>query len=347
MQLFEWRWDDVARECEGFLAPNGYAAVQVSPPSENHIIGGRPWFERYQPVSYQLETRSGDRAAFADMVARCDAVGIDIVVDVIVNHMADADLEHEGGLVFTATGTAGTEFGPLDYPGLYAPDDFHQCGLTDNNDIWDWNDIEQLRNCELVDLSDLATDTDHVQETVGAYLADLASLGVKGFRVDAAKHLLPEDIEAVLSHVPEDVWVVQEVATGGQYVDWMQEYESVGDLTEFSYTEAMGDLLRNRSWSDFAPDGWFWTSREYIPSDRAMVFVDNHDRQRGHGGQAAINYKDGALYELAQVATLAWPYGAKRVMSSYAFDSDSQGPPMDADQALRRVHAAAGLNCGQ
>ncbi len=106
----------------------------------------------------------------------------------------------------------------------------------------------------------------------------------------------------------------------------MKEYEAVGDLTEFSYTEAMGDMLRNRTWSDFAPEGWFWTSREYIPSDRAMVFVDNHDRQRGHGGEAAINYKDGALYELAQVATLAWPYGAKRVMSSFSFGTDSQGP---------------------
>jgi alpha-amylase len=219
--------------------------------------------------------------------------------------------------------------------------------LTENNDIWDWNDIEQLRNCELVDLSDLATDTEPVREIVGAYLADLAALGVKGFRVDAAKHVLPEDIAAMLSHVAEEVWVVQEVATGGRYVDWMQEYETVGDLTEFSYTEAMGDLLRNRSWSDFAPDGWFWTSREYIPSDRAMVFVDNHDRQRGHGGEAAINYKDGGLYELAQVATLAWPYGSKRVMSSYAFETDSQGPPMDAGEAIKPVHAEEGLNCGK
>ncbi|MGB0651285.1 MAG: alpha-amylase [Rhodothermales bacterium] len=347
VHLFEWRWDDVARECEDFLAPHGYAAVQVSPPAENHIIVGRPWFERYQPVSYQLQTRSGDRAAFANMVARCDAVGVDIVVDVIVNHMADADLRHDGDLVFTAKGTAGTEFGPLEYPGLYTREDFHQCALTENNDIWDWNDVDQLRTCELVDLSDLATESEHVRQTVGAYLADLASLGVKGFRVDAAKHVLPEDITAMLSYVPEEVWVVQEVATGGQYVDWMKEYEAVGDLTEFSYTEAMGDMLRNRTWSDFAPEGWFWTSREYIPSDRAMVFVDNHDRQRGHGGEAAINYKDGALYELAQVATLAWPYGAKRVMSSFSFGTDSQGPPMDADEAIKPVHSPDGLNCGQ
>lgn len=30
VHLFEWNWDDVANECERFLAPNGFAGVQVS-----------------------------------------------------------------------------------------------------------------------------------------------------------------------------------------------------------------------------------------------------------------------------------------------------------------------------
>ena len=29
VHLFEWRWADIAAECERFLAPNGYAGVQV------------------------------------------------------------------------------------------------------------------------------------------------------------------------------------------------------------------------------------------------------------------------------------------------------------------------------
>jgi alpha-amylase len=46
VHLFEWKWNDIARECEEFLAPNGYAGVQVSPPTENSVIGNRPWWER-------------------------------------------------------------------------------------------------------------------------------------------------------------------------------------------------------------------------------------------------------------------------------------------------------------
>lgn len=30
VHLFEWKWSDIALECERFLAPRGFAGVQVS-----------------------------------------------------------------------------------------------------------------------------------------------------------------------------------------------------------------------------------------------------------------------------------------------------------------------------
>lgn len=30
VHLFEWKWDDIADECERFLGPKGFAGVQVS-----------------------------------------------------------------------------------------------------------------------------------------------------------------------------------------------------------------------------------------------------------------------------------------------------------------------------
>lgn len=29
VHLFEWKWEDIANECERFLAPKGYGGVQV------------------------------------------------------------------------------------------------------------------------------------------------------------------------------------------------------------------------------------------------------------------------------------------------------------------------------
>ncbi|HET7457262.1 MAG TPA: hypothetical protein VFJ74_06385, partial [Gemmatimonadaceae bacterium] len=69
VHLFEWKWTDVASECETHLGPAGFAAVQVSPPEEHAVITGAPWWERYQPVSYSIDrSRSGTRAEFVDMV---------------------------------------------------------------------------------------------------------------------------------------------------------------------------------------------------------------------------------------------------------------------------------------
>lgn len=31
VHLFEWRWEDIALECERYLAPNGFGGVQVGP----------------------------------------------------------------------------------------------------------------------------------------------------------------------------------------------------------------------------------------------------------------------------------------------------------------------------
>ena len=113
IHLFEWKWTDIAAECERFLAPKGYAGVQVSPPNEHAVIPNpkRPWYERYQPVSYKLNSRSGTEAQFKDMVDRCNAVGVRIYVDAIINHMATEA---------TIIGSGGTSFNPntRSFPGV-------------------------------------------------------------------------------------------------------------------------------------------------------------------------------------------------------------------------------------
>jgi len=146
VHLFEWRWEDIALECERFLAPQGYGGVQVSPANENVIISNeyiqRPWYERYQPVSYKLETRSGTESQFQDMVRRCNAVGVRIYVDVVLNHMTNLD-------TLSGIGTGGSPFDSvgMEYPGVpYGAGDFHgkeDCPTSDGN-IDDYSDLTQV-----------------------------------------------------------------------------------------------------------------------------------------------------------------------------------------------------------
>ena len=54
--------------------------LQVSPPNEHRVISWgndhRPWWERYQPVSYILGSRSGNRDQFISMVETCHNHGV-------------------------------------------------------------------------------------------------------------------------------------------------------------------------------------------------------------------------------------------------------------------------------
>lgn len=140
VHLLEWKWNDIADECERFLAPAGYAGVQVSPVNENVVIEKRPWWERYQPISYKIHTRSGTVDEFQSMVSRCNRVSVRIYVDIVFNHMTG----EKGSIVGTAGSTANVD--KLDYPGIpYGPDDFHYPCNIDN-----YQDPSNVRNCRLV-----------------------------------------------------------------------------------------------------------------------------------------------------------------------------------------------------
>ena len=334
VQLFEWRWSDVARECESYLGPKGFAAVQISPPQEHVVLPsqGYPWWQSYQPVSYKLESRMGTREEFKDMVARCHAVGVAIYADVVINHMA-------GG---SGTGSAGSTFGgaghQYSFPGIYVPQQFHWNVTGARNcqaSVGNYQDRHSVQECELVALPDLATELPEVRTRIVGYLVDLHGLGVQGYRVDAVKHIDPADMRAIVSQlrakIGSDSYVVQEVIDhGGEAVkrEWYYEF---GDVDDFVYGGKLAEQFRNANGQRIANLRMFGESWGLAREDRAVVFIDNHDMQRDAGG-GYLTYKDNNqhfLYTLANVFMMAWPYGYPQLMSSYDFSDFNQGPPSD------------------
>lgn len=77
-----------------------------------------------------------------------------------------------------------------------------------------------------------------------------------------------------------------------------------------------------------------------MASQFAVVFTDNHDNQRGHGpgGVCIVDHRDGRVHLLANIFTLAYPYGYPMLTSSYYWTTDpnsqagdSLGPPSTND----------------
>jgi alpha-amylase len=338
----------VATECEDVLAPAGWTAVQVSPPQEHGLAPpGYPWYQRYQAVSYTLNSRSGDEAAFEDMVRRCEAVGVDIYVDAILNHMAFSD----------GTGSGGTAYTKYSYPGLYQSQDFHTPCAVD-----DYSDAADVQDCELFGLADLNTGKADVRERIAGYLIELGRMGVAGFRVDAAKHIQPVELDSILGLVNRAAvddgralpYVFGEVIDyGGVEAVHADDYYGLGyasggasDLTEFRFRGAGEKFagVNGQRLADLAnfPDAW-----GLIPADKAVVFIQNHDTQRD-AGSPVVDYDAGDRYRLANVWMLAQPYGYPKVMSGYAFrlgqaNDRDLGPPSDAGGNTRPVSCPARL----
>ncbi|MEV7225460.1 carbohydrate-binding module family 20 domain-containing protein [Polymorphospora sp. NPDC051019] len=304
--LFEWRFDSIARECRETLGPKGYGYVQVSPPQEH--IQGHQWWTSYQPVSYRIAGRLGDRAAFANMVAACRGAGVKVIVDAVVNHMSAG----------SGTGTGGTAYTKYNYPGVYQVQDFHSCRTAINN----YRDRYDVQNCELVGLSDLDTGSDYVRGRIAGYLNDLLSLGVDGFRIDAAKHMAAGDLAAIRSRMsnPNAYWVQEAIHGAGEAVS-PSEYLGNGDVQEFRYARDLKRVFQNERLAHLDNFGEGWG---YLPGNQAGVFVDNHDTERGGD---TLSYKNGAQYTLAGVFMLAWPYGSPHVHSGYEFTDRDAGPP--------------------
>ncbi|MFJ3497263.1 alpha-amylase family protein [Streptomyces sp. NPDC086091] len=304
--LFEWKFASVARECTTTLGPAGYGYVQVSPPAEH--IQGSEWWTSYQPVSYKIAGRLGDRTAFRDMVNTCHAAGVKVVVDTVVNHMSAG----------SGTGTGGSSYTKYDYPGLYSWPDFDDCTAETVNYQDRWN----VQHCELVKLADLDTGEEYVRRTIAAYMNDLLTLGVDGFRVDAVKHIPNADLANIKSRLtnPDAYWK-QEVIHGAGEAVQPTEYLGNGDVQEFRYAYDLKRVFTNENLAYLKNYGEGWG---YMNSSQSAVFVDNHDTERNG---STLSYKDGANYTLASVFMLAWPYGAPDVHSGYEFTQKDAGPP--------------------
>jgi len=326
VHLFEWSWADIAIECEEWLGPKGFTAVQVSPPTD-HI--DRPaWWSRYQPVTFKLQSRSGSEAAFVDMVRRCKATGVGVYVDAVLNHVAAG----------SGVSIVGSHYGNRSTP-IWRPQDFHHLsGDTKANcAVKNYQDKYNVQRCDMLGMPDLCTGCPGVRAKMASYLRRLIDLGVAGFRIDSAKHIDSGELKQLLAEASrgrKTFWY-QEVFGGVGEAVSVHMYVGNGALEYFDYSKRLAPNIRDEG--KLGSMHHFGESWGLLPSDNAVVFLDNHDTQRA---AAILSYRDARLYEFASIFMLAHPYGYPKIMSSFYFSTRDQGPPSHP------VHGPHGLACG-
>ena len=263
-------------------------------------------------------------------------------MDAVINHMAASD-----NTVTTAYGSC--TFSPTDYTYPCVPygySDFHHPGdlcPSSDNQVSDWNSTTSVQECEIQHLPDLYTEKGSVRTKLAGYLNDLISLGVDGFRMDAAKHIAQADMAAIEAKLNKTTWqgtapyVVQEVYPSDSNTNLQYAaFEGNGSILNFDYAYRLKSAFTG-SISGLNLSG-------LQPSDKSLSFVTNHDTERDPKGQT-LNYKSGDPYKLATYFVLAYPYGTPQVYDGFDFSSSNQSPPADSSGLVTNTVCGSGWEC--
>ncbi len=215
LQAFDWTFNQI-KDNLGAIKDAGFKGVQTSP-VQTPKSGGAVWYFFYQPVSFTIAEKSplGTKQELIDLCTEADKYGIDIVVDVVFNHMATTGGKDSQGLAIVDPEVGQYEPEIYNHQDLY----FHH---SPNGSVTQFYS----------GLPDLNTGNEYVQERALSFLKECIDAGVDGFRFDAAKHIeTPEDV-----NTPSDFWP----NTLGVAKEYYKEKFNGKEL--FAYGEILNDL---------------------------------------------------------------------------------------------------------
>lgn len=161
----------------------------------NTSVYSHPWWERYELLSYYIGSRSGSESDFWTMSRICNDAGVRLYADVNLNHMASLSPAYYGSV--STNGEVRSSLNrtvnitDYHYPGVpFTKSDFHKFCII-NNSVH----AHEVRNCQKSGHPDLDHAQHGVKEKMILMLNHFLKMGVAGFRIDAAKHVWPNDMK--------------------------------------------------------------------------------------------------------------------------------------------------------
>ena len=319
---FQWSYDSIAKECTEYLGPAGFDGVQISQPAE-HANKGNVWWAVYQPVNFNnFTTMTGNETQLKNMIKACNEAGVKVFADAVFNQRPN-----------DGVGLGGSTYGNNSYPDGFNDGDFHHNGCSVSNYSDEWN----VRQCALLGMTDTATDNSSTQDKIADFLVKLMDMGVYGFRIDAAKHMHYNDINAIMEKTEAKAGkrppIYMEVIGNSKEAPDIQpnKYTFIDNsvVTDFSYVDRMKEIFDNGDYGSALTFGLA------VDSDNAEVFVNNHDDEyhRCSAGSCSMGTQENPKYNLAQSWLAVWPKGkVRQIYSGYKFNSHDPAGPISADR---------------
>jgi alpha-amylase len=275
----------------------GVTHVLISPPQKSH--SSRSWWARYQPVDFtRIEGPLGSLTQLKQLCDTARGLGLAIVVDTVIHHLSNEGryLRTRGGRIEAAQ-----------YPRFSTPDfrGLHQLGKGRGLPI-------------------LNTDSPWVRGQLRDYIHGLFGLGVRGFRIDSAKHMDPQLFPYLFQGLPP-------VLVFGELV-----YAHPQDFPEayFQSMRAYDFPLARAIKSAFAPGGDLGQllSAPALQAAHSVPFVNHHDLIKNRSAFDYFRIRDVRDRQLAYTYLLARPEGVPLI-----YGTDLSGREVKAGLTFRRL----------
>lgn len=177
-------------------------------------------------------------------------------------------------------------------------------------EIVDFNNQNQVENCRLAGLPDLAQENTYVRETLKSWIHNLVqTYGFDGIRIDTIPEVPKSFWDEFVSAA--GVFATGEVFNGG--LQYVQGYEPhVGSVLNYPLFFVLRDVFGSQHDMNALESQYFKTRGTWRNVDINPVFVDNHDNQRFLGiWNDYGRYKSALTFVLTQPLAISY-YGAEQ-----------------------------------
>ena len=252
LHMFGWKFVAITDHLDK-VAEQGFTAIQVGPVQGTKFTEETaPWWGCYQPTNLQIgNAQIGSKAEFTAMCSKAHQLGLKVVVDIVLRHVASDDRD-------TSKPHHSVDKQLLQY-------------IKPVGECYDYKNREAYTTMR-TGMPMLDYDNPQLQQLYRQFLHELTDCGADGFRLDQLKHYkLPEEGSNFL-HIFDDFQdkiVYGEVIFEGQwlldryaaYMHVLTEgrpsncdrlvsfFESHDTYYEFGYTKRMDDRMRLTEWN--------------------------------------------------------------------------------------------------
>ena len=327
LHAFDWSFNTIKNELPN-IAAAGYKSIQVSPVQGTKDSSTDPakWWLLYQPTNEAVgNAQLGTLSDFTTLCSTAKTYGISVVVDVVMNHMAN-------------NGNA-DQLDPSVDPSFQDSSLYHNLGQCSN-----WSNRYDITQ-QGIGMPDLNTQSTAVQNKAITFLNQCIDAGASGFRFDAAKHIETNiGLDAGQSwsgnywtnvlgnlHNKSNVFIYGETLQDGT-VDNIASYETFMDVTASNYGGSVRSAITSNNLSQANGMGG-------IDPTKSVDFVETHDTYENGSTNSLTDWQRKIGWAIVDSRAGTTPLFFDRPTSTIGSEGDSLWKDADV-VAVNKFHNA-------